>query len=564
MREVAHRLATEIPTDTSDLQPLPKLAVEELEKYAAYMIALDAEARHSVFQTSKSSVRDALQNYEGGRVRFLDFVYRVVTADETDRAELPWLLPPAQLVDILHAGNGKLINLLQFSFKAEDIGLQDSVLSEDRLLLNFLRETFPLLADDWQRDDTAEVAPGPEDLDRSARRISEKESQCAAEVQRWQEAQICWEEEVHIVWGAPWAEEWCDLASRTHALQEKLLRLDVHLPSSARRSIPSVRLPASHEPSVEADAPQTSEDLFDASKKLWTEWRELLLRCQVDVCDPPLLRELGSLVEMEVGMNDATPPGFSSDCGASEEGGEAQCKLSEVVAEVMSLCSLARGVLLRARSSLSSAGTIDPPERHFSWSLPAHSIKVLQGQQSALAKRRLRLRAAAQHGLQVGSQRLLGLIATQCWRQLILSFHSAAARVVLDRLPGIPSDEAVSSVSREAAAMRSVLQREAAAALKITSQGEENKSPNELRLHLQSLKIELESVQEECKKKTACLAMVGEEKEKLLDQLNCPVCWHEHKQVAFQCGHCTCLNCSRKIDSCCICRQDIKSRLRLF
>ncbi|KAK3270150.1 hypothetical protein CYMTET_21439 [Cymbomonas tetramitiformis] len=284
VREVAHRLATEIPTATSDLQPLPKLAVEELEKYAAYMIALGAEARRSVFQTSKGSVRDALQNYEGGRVRFLDFVYRVVTADETDRAELPWLLPPAQLVDIIHAGNGKLINLLQFSFKAADIGLQDSLLSEERLLLNFLRETFPLLADDWQKDDTAEVAPGPEDLDRSARRISEKESQCAAEVQRWQEAQICWEEEVHNVWGAPWAEEWCDLASRTHALQEKLLRLDVHLPSSARCNIPSVRLPATGDPAVDADAPRTSEELFDASEKLWTEWRELLQRCR----HPPL------------------------------------------------------------------------------------------------------------------------------------------------------------------------------------------------------------------------------------------------------------------------------------
>eukprot|EP00854_Cymbomonas_tetramitiformis_P001024 gene1024-1553_t len=538
VREVAHRLATEIPTATSDLQPLPKLAVEELEKYAAYMIALGAEARRSVFQTSKGSVRDALQNYEGGRVRFLDFVYRVVTADETDRAELPWLLPPAQLVDIIHAGNGKLINLLQFSFKAADIGLQDSLLSEERLLLNFLRETFPLLADDWQKDDTAEVAPGPEDLDRSARRISEKESQCAAEVQRWQEAQICWEEEVHNVWGAPWAEEWCDLASRTHALQEKLLRLDVHLPSSARCNIPSVRLPATGDPAVDADAPRTSEELFDASEKLWTEWRELLQRCRADVRDPALLRELGSLVDMEVGMSDSTPPGLSSDCATSEEAGEAQCKLSEVVAEVMSLCSLARDVLLRALSSLSSAGTIDPPERHFSWSLPAHSIKVLQGQQSALAKRRLRLRAAAQHGLRVGSQRLLGLIATQCWRSLILSFHSAAARVVLTRLPGIPSvvaGEAASSVSRdEAAAMKSVLQREAAADLKVASRGEENEPPNELRLQLKSLKTEFESVQEECKNKTACLALAGEEKEKLLDQLNCPVYYAEYLTPVLQ------------------------------
>ncbi|TXG46335.1 hypothetical protein EZV62_028164 [Acer yangbiense] len=44
----------------------------------------------------------------------------------------------------------------------------------------------------------------------------------------------------------------------------------------------------------------------------------------------------------------------------------------------------------------------------------------------------------------------------------------------------------------------------------------------------------------------------------------CPICLTSAKDMAFNCGHMTCRECSTKVSNCPICRQRITNRLRLF
>lgn len=52
----------------------------------------------------------------------------------------------------------------------------------------------------------------------------------------------------------------------------------------------------------------------------------------------------------------------------------------------------------------------------------------------------------------------------------------------------------------------------------------------------------------------------------ILEGKECLICLSEERQIVFQpCGHyATCINCSFKIIKCCMCRIDIKSRLRII
>lgn len=44
----------------------------------------------------------------------------------------------------------------------------------------------------------------------------------------------------------------------------------------------------------------------------------------------------------------------------------------------------------------------------------------------------------------------------------------------------------------------------------------------------------------------------------------CPVCFHNKRNMAFNCGHQTCLDCAAQLSSCPICRVPITNRLRLY
>eukprot|EP00850_Spirogloea_muscicola_P020641 SM000222S06982 [mRNA] locus=s222:104396:107528:+ [translate_table: standard] len=46
--------------------------------------------------------------------------------------------------------------------------------------------------------------------------------------------------------------------------------------------------------------------------------------------------------------------------------------------------------------------------------------------------------------------------------------------------------------------------------------------------------------------------------------LNCPVCFDNTKDLAFQCGHQTCQDCGKDLKSCPICRAQIQQRFRLY
>jgi len=44
----------------------------------------------------------------------------------------------------------------------------------------------------------------------------------------------------------------------------------------------------------------------------------------------------------------------------------------------------------------------------------------------------------------------------------------------------------------------------------------------------------------------------------------CPVCWAARRDMAFQCGHQTCVSCGKRLESCPICRSAITLRIQLF
>jgi E3 ubiquitin-protein ligase RGLG len=46
--------------------------------------------------------------------------------------------------------------------------------------------------------------------------------------------------------------------------------------------------------------------------------------------------------------------------------------------------------------------------------------------------------------------------------------------------------------------------------------------------------------------------------------LECPVCLTDKKDMAFNCGHQTCRQCSESLTNCPICRQPITTRIRLY
>ncbi|XP_035546407.1 E3 ubiquitin-protein ligase RGLG4 isoform X2 [Juglans regia] len=48
------------------------------------------------------------------------------------------------------------------------------------------------------------------------------------------------------------------------------------------------------------------------------------------------------------------------------------------------------------------------------------------------------------------------------------------------------------------------------------------------------------------------------------NQSACPICLTNPKDLAFGCGHMTCRDCGSKVSNCPICRQPIRSRIRLF
>ncbi|XP_021818260.1 E3 ubiquitin-protein ligase RGLG4-like [Prunus avium] len=55
-------------------------------------------------------------------------------------------------------------------------------------------------------------------------------------------------------------------------------------------------------------------------------------------------------------------------------------------------------------------------------------------------------------------------------------------------------------------------------------------------------------------------AAVGDDR----SEMTCPVCLTNNKDLAFGCGHMSCRDCGQRLSNCPICRQPIRSRLRVF
>jgi baculoviral IAP repeat-containing protein 7/8 len=77
---------------------------------------------------------------------------------------------------------------------------------------------------------------------------------------------------------------------------------------------------------------------------------------------------------------------------------------------------------------------------------------------------------------------------------------------------------------------------------------------------------ELEEMRKNYKKKPPAPKEETKEQPEIPEGQHCVICTIAEREIAFQpCGHlAACINCSFKITTCCICRMEIKTRLRVI
>ncbi|XP_005097523.2 uncharacterized protein LOC101852689 [Aplysia californica] len=75
---------------------------------------------------------------------------------------------------------------------------------------------------------------------------------------------------------------------------------------------------------------------------------------------------------------------------------------------------------------------------------------------------------------------------------------------------------------------------------------------------------ETQELQEELNRSMSSMRSMEEELSSFRDKCLCPICLDRYKDLAFQCGHQTCQDCSQQLRECPVCRREIKKRIRLF
>ena len=89
---------------------------------------------------------------------------------------------------------------------------------------------------------------------------------------------------------------------------------------------------------------------------------------------------------------------------------------------------------------------------------------------------------------------------------------------------------------------------------------------NILTIKLEQYKKAIEFLLEDNKKRKASEEEAIKEKEKIINQFRCVVCFSKQKTILFEpCLHfSTCRSCSEKVSHCPICRGEFESRLPVF
>mmetsp|Transcript_34383 Transcript_34383/g.47629 ORF Transcript_34383/g.47629 Transcript_34383/m.47629 type:complete len:684 (+) Transcript_34383:640-2691(+) len=476
------------------------LVETDLLKYLVFLKYLDVDSRRLILEIPKSLIRQSIQaaakrSGEGARWQFMDFVYRVLDVSGERRAELPSLLQPAKLLHLVQSPD--LVNLLQYSYKDPDcVLLSPSVVADAALLSRFLKEGLALLREDQQAslvEEDASLAagggsalegPGPEQLNRAARRISEREGPLRREVQIWTQRHQAWVLQVDAVWGAPLAKEWCQLAFETDELDFQVNRQTSN--QAGDQPITSTSEPEmSREASLHIEEDVTREGgeghrssgagLHRAHQALWTRWQALALQCHelfplegknllaaqgiqepspsYDLC-PSAANEDLDFVHLGASadwLHISARPQLDLPTQPERSEGQdlANChELQTTSGELAVACQGMREdvhsfltALAQCSSELGNEQKESPlrQEHEYCGGHLSRHIEAPSRQLSVLALRRTRLEAAAAHGCTAGARRLLGILLSLTWRSLVDASHNALAAhlssVTLTALP---------------------------------------------------------------------------------------------------------------------------------
>ena len=146
-----------------------------------FLVGLGPAERRAIFSTPQRALRRAAAAHRGTRSGgFVEYVLDLLagasgTAGSNDRRSLNWLLPPARMMALL-GPQRKLVNLLQFAWGGAAVELSESLVGEDRLFAEFLRESLALLGEGGGADEAPQAdAPTPRELLAAVERLAARE-----------------------------------------------------------------------------------------------------------------------------------------------------------------------------------------------------------------------------------------------------------------------------------------------------------------------------------------------------------------------------------------------------
>eukprot|EP00192_Tetraselmis_astigmatica_P004501 CAMPEP_0117648498 /NCGR_PEP_ID=MMETSP0804-20121206/438_1 /TAXON_ID=1074897 /ORGANISM="Tetraselmis astigmatica, Strain CCMP880" /LENGTH=462 /DNA_ID=CAMNT_0005454107 /DNA_START=252 /DNA_END=1639 /DNA_ORIENTATION=+ len=178
------------PTTDSEAAPTPHAPGPRepslpagIHKYISFLLSLDPHARRASFSANKKELLAEFDKLKGcKRCDFVQFVFKL--CDHEGDRPMPWILPRSQLTALLSSQS--LVNLLQFEWKDTNrVVLSGSLLVEDRLLTSFLAKSLEFVQEvhqDWEECSKHRGYPGPSELQSTARRLQERETECNREL----------------------------------------------------------------------------------------------------------------------------------------------------------------------------------------------------------------------------------------------------------------------------------------------------------------------------------------------------------------------------------------------
>ena len=410
--------------------PAPRGAPE------GFLVGLGPAERRAIFSTPQRALRRAAAAHGGTRSgEFVEYVLDLLagasgTARSNDRRSLNWLLPPARMMALL-GPERKLVNLLQFAWGGAAVELSESLVGEDRLFAEFLRESLALLGEGGGADEAPQAdAPTPWELLAAVERLAAREQAMeealakAGSPARGPAAAMDPVERLH--------RDWDNLSFKTRSFEKlEYERLGLLWPGLWQEWVALMGTCGRLEVVPASDERDAATAVQNAH----------LFRTMPGVDDPDAL---ASQLQEGLGHPDAFALFMDAVKAQSERPAFWENYFGRAIGSgsiLPLLCMIADRLVfewIRPHRDLSLAeAAVAPDAEAPSWPPGAPSgqaEEVLKLGLRQIAAHKFRLTAACEHAVRDGAQRLLRTVVGLCWRQALVA--EAVARLPAGPPPG--------------------------------------------------------------------------------------------------------------------------------